>query len=176
MTADERIAALLRERGATEIEHPGGTLYDHLERVQQRLADLGAPTVVQLAGRAHAVYGTDGFDVVLLTLRERSLLADIAGPDVEALVHRYGGCDRDRTWDALASTRRVRSRFTGDSEVLDDEDVRAFAVLSLVNELDVAEHSPDFVDRHGAYFRRLTTAWESLLTPAVVAESHRILG
>jgi hypothetical protein len=54
----------------------------------------GPPTP---AGRAHAVYGTDGFDVALLSLDERPLLAGIAGQDVERAVHRYGACDRSRT-------------------------------------------------------------------------------
>jgi hypothetical protein len=75
VTAAGRVAELLRARGAEAIEHPGGTLYAHLERVQDRLAALGASPRVQLAGRVHAVYGTDGFDVSLLTLDERPLLA-----------------------------------------------------------------------------------------------------
>ncbi|SFU09423.1 hypothetical protein SAMN05660657_05620 [Geodermatophilus amargosae] len=70
--AEAELADLLRARGADTIDHPGGTLGTHLERVQRRLAGLGAPPVLQLAGRAHAVYGTDGFDVALLTLGKRS--------------------------------------------------------------------------------------------------------
>ncbi|RBY95994.1 hypothetical protein DQ237_12775 [Blastococcus sp. TF02-8] len=173
MDATEQLATLLRARGAGDIAHPGGTLYGHFERVQERLAQLGLPGHVQLAGRAHAVYGTQGFDVRLLDDDERPLLAGIDGAAAEELVHRYGACDRRATWPELAATRRVHDRHTGAAEELDDEELRAFADLSLVNEVDVAEHAPGFLDEHGGYFRRLTEQWAPALSPAVLAEARR---
>jgi hypothetical protein len=172
----EALDELLRSRGADRIEHPGGTLDAHLERVRIRLAALGASTDLQAAGRAHAVYGTDGFDVPLLSLEERPLLAGLIGADAELLVYRYGACDRHRTWGELAATRRVHDRFTGGAVVLTPPDARDFAELSLVNELDVAEHAPGFLDRHGDLFGRLAADWAPLLGPAVTAEAHRVLG
>jgi len=53
--------------------------------------------------------------------------------------------------------------------------LRSFADLSLVNELDVAEHAPGFLDQHGTYFRRLTGAWSRTLSPSVVADARRVL-
>ena len=50
------------------------------------------------------------------------------------------------------------------------------AALGLVNESDVAEHAPGFLDEHGAWFRRLTAAWEPVLTPAVAVEAVRVFG
>ncbi len=173
-TAD--LDALLAERGAAGIEHPGGTLDGHLRRVERRLADLGLSRHVQLAGRAHAVYGTDGFDVRLLEPHERPLLAALIGADSEALVHRYGACDRDRTWPDLATTGRTWDRHTGGAETLDADQVRDLADLSLVNEIDVAEHAPGFLERYGAYFRRLTGAWEPVLTSTVAAEARSVFG
>jgi hypothetical protein len=170
------VVELLRSRGAEGIEHPGGTLDGHLERVRLRLAELGASTDVQLAGRAHAVYGTDGFDVALLGLDERALLANLIGADAERLVYRYGACDRSQTWAELPATRRVHDRFTGEVEVLTAEEARAFAELSLVNELDVAEHAPGFLDQHGDYFRRLAADWAPLLGSGVVTDAQRVLG
>ena len=170
------VTELLRSRGAAEIDHPGGTLDAHLERVRLRLADLGASVDLQLAGRAHAVYGTDGFSVVLLSLEERPLLAGLIGVDAEALVYRYAACDRKRTWGELPTTRRVHDRFTGSAETLSAGEARAFAELSLVNELDIAEQAPGFLDQHGDFFRRLTANWAPLLGPAVAAEAARILG
>jgi hypothetical protein len=126
------VTDLLRSRGADRIEHPGGTLDAHLERVRLRLADLGAGLDLQLAARVHAVYGTDGFDVALLSLDERPMLAGLVGRDAELLVYRYGACDRRRTWHALPSTRQVHDRFTGQVEELTDGQARAFAELSLV--------------------------------------------
>jgi hypothetical protein len=119
VTPETAIAELLWSRGAADIDHPGGTLYDHLARVKERLAGLGAPETVQLAGRAHAVYGTDGFAVPLLALDERPLLAALVGDEVEQLVYRYCACDRRESWGALADTGRIRDRFTGGGDVLD---------------------------------------------------------
>ena len=61
------------------------------------------------------------------------------------------------------------------AELLTGGDVRDFADLSLVNELDVAEHVPGFLAEHGAYFRRLTELWAPVLSPAVLAEARRVL-
>jgi hypothetical protein len=85
--AEAALAELLGSRGADGIEHPGGALGAHPERVQLRLARLGARPAVQLAARAHAVYGTDGFDVRLLRLDERPLLS----PSVAAEAARVFG-------------------------------------------------------------------------------------
>ncbi|TFV52522.1 DUF6817 domain-containing protein [Blastococcus sp. TF02A_35] len=172
MESTERLTALLRGRGAEGIAHPGGTLDGHLERVQGRLAALGLSLSVQLAGRAHAVYGTQGFDVRLLADDERPLLTGIIGPAAEELVRRYGACDRDATWAELATTRRVHDRHTGAVEELDADQLREFTDLSLVNEIDVAEHAPGFLEEHGAYFRRLTERWAPVLSPAVLAEAR----
>ena len=56
------------------------------------------------------------------------------------------------------------------------DDLRDFADLTLVNELDVAEQATGFLDEHGGYFRRLTTAWTPVLSPAVTEEARRVLG
>ncbi|WP_104526347.1 DUF6817 domain-containing protein [Blastococcus atacamensis] len=177
MDSTDRLAALLRDRGAEGIDHPGGTLYGHAQPVQHRLAALGLPRQVQLAGRAHAVYGTQGFDVRLLGDDERPLLIGIVGPAAEELVHRYGACDRDRTWPELPTARRVHDRHTGAATELDDQQLRDFADLSLVTEIDVAEHGPPgFLDEHGGYFRRLTEEWAPVLSPEVVAAARRAFG
>jgi hypothetical protein len=90
VSTEEDVRALLRERGAEAIAHPGGTLYAHLLRIHNRLADLELGAGVRLAGLAHAVYGTDGFAVALLKLTER-----------------YGPYLRDlfRSWRHLASSQ-----------------------------------------------------------------------
>ncbi len=72
------------------------------------------------------------------------------GETAERLVHRYGGCARRRTWDDLAASRTVHDRWTGAAEVRCDDDLRVFADLSLVDELEVAEHDPGALTRYGA--------------------------
>ncbi len=98
------------------------------------------------------------------------------GALAERLVHRYAVCDRAATWKELPARRRVHDRFTGAAEALTGEELRVFADLSLVDEIDVAEHVPGFLDDHGGYFRRLTAAWTPLISPAVAADATRVFG
>ncbi len=176
MSTEQAVRAWLRERGAESIAHPGGTLYAHLGRVHDRLGALGHDPPVQLAGLAHAVYGTDGFDLTLLAVADRAVLRELVGEHAENLIYLYGACDRSRTWPTLPDSHQVRDRFTGGSHTLAPEQVRPFTDLSIVNELDVAEQDPAFVTRHGAYFRALFAAWAPLASPAVLAEVRRLLG
>ena len=176
MSAEQSVRAWLRDRGAERIEHPGGTLYAHLGRVHDRLGALGHEPPVQLAGLAHAVYGTDCFDRTLLAVADRAVLRELVGERAEALIYLYGAGDRSRTWRALPGTRQVWDRFTGGAHELAPEQTGPFTDLSIVNELDVAEQDATFVPRHGAYFRALFDSWAPLASPAVLADARRLLG
>ncbi|MEV4622228.1 DUF6817 domain-containing protein [Asanoa sp. NPDC049573] len=175
MGTEGAVRAWLRERGAETIPHPGGTLYAHLSRVSERLGALGLDADVRLAGLAHAAYGTDGFDVVLLDPADRGPLRDLAGTAVEELIHLYGGCDRGRTWRRLAETGEVWSRFTGQCARPDRETLRAFADLSIVNELDVVERDPTVAARFGDYFRGVFDSWTPIASTSVTAEARQVL-
>lgn len=165
MGADSDARRWLRQRGAETIQHPGGTLYSHLCR-HDRLAELGCGVDVQLAGLAHAVYGTDGFDVTLLDRTGRAALRNLIGDDAEALVYLYGACDRRRTWRKLAMTGEVVDRFTDQTWHLSPGQMRPFVDLRIVNELDVIEQDPSNVDKYGGY--RVPDLVE--LRPAAVAQ------
>jgi hypothetical protein len=166
----------LRQHGAETIEHPGGNLYAHLSRVHDRLGRLGQDDDTRLAGLAHATYGTDGFDIVLLDQQDRSTLREIIGERAEELVHRYGGCDRSRTWQQLAVTGEVYNRFTERAESLGPDQLRSFVDLSIVNELDVMEQDPSILDEHGDYFRQLFATWAMIASPQVIADAREVLG
>ncbi|HET6481606.1 MAG TPA: hypothetical protein VFG35_16435 [Actinoplanes sp.] len=170
------VRAWLRDKGAELIPHVGGSLYEHLGRVRDRLASHGLDEDEQVAGLTHATYGTDGFPVVLLDVTDRAELRALIGPRAEALVYRYGGCDRDRTWRALPETQTIRCRFTGNAESPTPAELRAFADLSIVNELDVVEHSPEIAARVGDYFRSVFPTWEPFVSPSVMADCRRTLG
>lgn len=176
MRAGNDVRAWLRRRGAERIPHPGGTLHAHLCRVQDRLAELGHGVDVQLAGLAHAVYGTDGFDVVLLDRADRAVLRELIGTDAEALVHLYGACDRRRTWRQLPATGAVVDRATGRTERLRSDQLTPFVDLSIVNELDVIEQDPAVAAEHGSYFREVFTSWAPLTSAPVAREVRRVLG
>ena len=173
---NEAVLEWLRERGAESIPHAGGSLYEHLGRVTDRLAGHGASEMECLAALTHAAYGTDGFPVVLLDVVHRATLRDLIGAEAEELVYRYGGCDRGRTWRALPSTGLIWNRFTGNSAAPTPEGLRAFADLSIVNELDVYERSPEIAEKAGDYFRSVFPTWEPITSPTVMADARRVLG
>lgn len=165
----------LRQRGAEAIDHLAGSLYAHLSRVHDRLGRLGVDTEVQLAGLAHAAYGTDGFGIVLLDLADRTTLRELIGEEAESLVYLYGACDRRRTWRRLADTGEVWNRFTNQIESLRDTEVRSFVDLSIVNELDVLERDSAVAEEHGAYFGSLFTSWARVASAQVTNEARRVL-
>jgi hypothetical protein len=157
---------LLRERGAAEIEHPGGTLLAHLLRTGARLEAWGAPEALVVAGQWHAAYGTDGFATALFGLDERRLVAETIGEEAEAIVYRYGSCDRRFVYPQIGREPKVtfRDRFTGGVETATEPDVRAFAELTVANELDVLAHRASFRYKHGRAIGDLFTAWSRLLS------------
>ena len=176
MTFGSAARAFLREHGTEAIEHPGGTLYSHLCRVEQRLAAAGAAPYVQLAGLTHAAYSTDGFDLALIPWTDRDVLRAVIGLEAEELVYLYGACDRDRTWPALATTSTVHDRFIGHKRVLESHLIGPFVDLSIVNELDVIEQNPALLVKHGDYFRDLFARWAPLTSPKVADEIQRLMG
>ncbi|GAA1720742.1 hypothetical protein GCM10009745_82260 [Kribbella yunnanensis] len=176
MSTFQDLGSLLLVRGADEIDHAGGSLYVHLHRVAKRLTTLGASETLTLAGLAHAAYGTDGFPTHLFDWQtERPVLESVIGPEAELLVYRYGACDRETSWRDLAEHRTVTDRFTGTSEELSGEQLREFVDLTIVNELDVLDHAPKLADKLRPFLQEQIPRWQSLTSPAVLAEAQRIL-
>ena len=129
---------LLGDRGAATIEHPGGLLLGHLLRTEQTLRDWEAEEPTCLAGLCHATYGTQGFPTALVPETSRATLQRAIGADAEAIVYRYGACDRDRTYPGLGPVKvTFADRFTGTSEVIGGDALRAFALVTIANELDL---------------------------------------
>ncbi|MEU4602791.1 DUF6817 domain-containing protein [Kribbella sp. NPDC023972] len=176
MSAFQDLGSLLLVRGADELEHAGGSLYVHLHRVAKRLTTLGASDTVVLAGLAHAAYGTDGFPTHLFDWQqERPVLEAVIGPEAEQIVYRYGSCERETTWRDLAEHHTVTDRFTGTSEELSVADLRDFIDLTIVNELDVLDHAPALAPKLRPFLQDQIPRWQSLASPAVLAEATRIL-
>ena len=150
-TRTEEAADWLREHGAAGIAHPGGTLFEHLDRVAVRLGAWGCPESVQLAGLAHAAYGTAGFDDALISPEQRDELREVIGPDAEALVYLYGACDRSTSYPQfpLGNSFTLADRFTGDDMRLTAEETRAFVALTFANEIDVMQHNDELAQKHG---------------------------
>ncbi|MVU76820.1 hypothetical protein GPX89_06105 [Nocardia sp. ET3-3] len=168
-----RVERFLRDRGADTIDHPGGTLLSHLGRVADTLASWGHGADLQLAGLAHAVYGTDGFDRWLVELPYRATVVDLVGKDAEGLVYDYAACDRAAVYPRIDATPvRFRDRFTGHEFEPAAADFRAFLELTVANELDVMAHNTDLANRHGAALYDLFTRVRPHLTPAAWSACH----
>jgi hypothetical protein len=145
------IREFLLERGAGRLTHPGGTLYEHVTRVAELLAEWGADKEVQVAGLCHACYGTDGYPCALAGLAERPVLRELIGARAESLVYLYASCDRAAVYPALARPGPVpfRDRFTGATRTPPERDVRMFLELTAANELDVIRRNAVMAAEHG---------------------------
>jgi hypothetical protein len=172
---DPLIEMFLEEHGAVRIPHPGGTLLQHLRRVAACLAQWGAASSLWAAGYCHASYGTDGFDTPLIGLDERALLRELIGPAAERQVYIYASCDRAEVYPRIDGAPAVhfRDRFRGEFVTLADQELRAFAELTVANELDLLKHNSEFAERHGARLASLFRRMTPLLSPAAVQAVER---
>lgn len=178
----KRAESLMVERGADRLEHPGGTLLEHVARVCDLLAKWGHDEDLRAAGLCHACYGTDGFGFPLLSLDEREELADVIGARAEQWVYRYASCDRKATYPGLGSRRTIgfTDRFTGEILALAEQDASVFVELTAANELDLvlvnpqigAAWGPGMLELlRGARHRLSDAAWGAWV--AAVPSSHR---
>ena len=172
------IEEFLRGHGADQLPHPGGTLLEHLLRVQRLLAAWGAGPDLQSAGLCHATYGTDGFATTLLPLTERATLVALIGEPAEELVYLYASCDRGTVYPRIDGAAAVafRDRFTGREHQPSPEGLRAFLEITAANELDVLAHNAELARQHGPGLYGFLTRAGSLLSPAAQDAVDRQLG
>ena len=173
-----RADRFLLDHGADRIDHPGGTLYAHLNRVAEQLAAWGASDEVVLAGLCHAAYGTSGFDTALLPLAERSSLAEVIGSAAERIVYRYASCDRDETYPALgggAAAVPFHDRFTGRVVTIKGDELRSFMEITAANELDVFAHNLELARRYGSEFLELLRGARTWLSRSAWAAAQHAL-
>ncbi|KOU20447.1 hypothetical protein ADK52_26760 [Streptomyces sp. WM6372] len=162
---EARALALLRELGAGQLDHPGGTLLAHLERVHARLGAWGARPALRLAGLCHAFYGTDGFATALLPVGRRAELAAVIGAEAEEIVYFYAGCDRAASCPTLASDvpraadadADVNAAAHADADAADNEAVPSVAP-AFRDRFTGHVHSPDRQSRRD--FAELSAANE----------------
>ncbi|MCF2526773.1 DUF6817 domain-containing protein [Yinghuangia soli] len=175
VTADA--VTLLRDLGAEDIAHSGGNLFDHLVRVHDRLAEWGADRTLRLAGLCHAFYGTDGFAVALYGLERRAELAALIGAEAEELVYFYASCDRRASYPGLPDEQgEFVDRFSGVRYRPELRLRRAFAELTVANELDFVAVNPLFDEIEAEGYYALFAPWLPLLSPAACGEVERAYG
>jgi hypothetical protein len=151
----------LRARGADRLDHPGGTLLEHLCRVGDRLRRQGTALDTVAAGLCHAAYGTAGFPHALFGLSERDLLVSWIGPGAENLVYLYCASDRRKASPEDGWPWTLHDRFIGARVTTTDHVARALLDITVANEIDILEHAPlSPTDR--AELAALVKAYQSL--------------
>ena len=159
-----RIDEFLSRAGAGTTEHPGGTLLAHLHRTADTLQRWGAPDWLVDAAQLHAAYGTDGFPRPMQNATRPALTA-VAGPRAEAFVALYGACNRQDSYPTFVTdTPVVVDRHDGHKTPLTPADLRAFAELTIANELDVFDQSAEIAARYAHGAAQLFHTWLPLIS------------
>jgi pimeloyl-ACP methyl ester carboxylesterase len=159
-----RIDEFLARSGAGSTAHPGGTLLSHLHRTADTLEGWGASGWLVDAARLHAAYGTDGYPHPVHGA-DRATLVALAGARTEAFVARYCNCNRRDSYPTFVTdSPSTVDRHTGQRTPLTGTELRAFAELTIVNELDVFAHAPDIAAQHADETAKLFRSWLPLLS------------
>jgi hypothetical protein len=173
---DDRALQLLKSGGTETIDHPGGTLLAHVQRVSTLLKTWNARPAMVSAGLCHAFYGTDGFEITLLDVADRTVLTDAIGEEAEQLVYFYASCDRKTSYQGLSEPNaEFIDRFTGERTRPTLDQLKDFAELTAANELDIATVSPQMRDRFAPFLLDLFTGWRELLSDQAWAHTQKTL-
>jgi pimeloyl-ACP methyl ester carboxylesterase len=163
------ILRFLRSRDAHLLEHPGGTLLDHLLRTADRLESWGAEPTLVSAGLCHAAYGTQGFPTALIGVQQRAELVALVGEAAESIVYAYGSCDRSQGLPEQHGQRYLHDRLNGARLVPSETLRRQLAELTCANELDVTEHAR-LSDSERAAIAELLLTCQARLSPAATSQ------
>lgn len=150
MSIDKRISKLVALQ-AKEIKHTNNSLLEHLKGTYDLLKSWGASSSLCDAGLFHAAYGTDGFNVSLLTDKHRDLIREIIGLESEEMVYLYCSCDRDYFWPKIGNNidNKMLNRFTKKIVSLSVSQMKWFCELTVANEVEISKYSDDFILEYG---------------------------
>ena len=150
--------AYLKKQGADKIPHiKGGTLFDHLGRVEAQLEKWGLPMEIRLAGLFHSIYSTSHFPHALISEETREELSTIIGEPAERLAWIFGRLNRlSLTADQESNLFSYIDRLSEDKVALSQGDCSAVLHILIANELDHATpHSFDYVNSRVQYYQPL---------------------
>lgn len=168
-----RAMELLDSVGAVDVEHPSGTLLQHLRGTYDMLESWGCPEHLCLAGLYHSVYGTEVFERQTIPLEARNQVRQAIGERAEELAYLYCAIRRSSLYDNLrrGSPHTVEDR--GGEQIT----LRSVEQLSELLTLDVANRLEQ-VDRVSTSATRRATDREIYeravpLLPASSVEAFR---
>ena len=177
MTQSEYLFSELQALGAGEFEHLNGSLAAHLRGTESLLREWGAHEAICIAGLYHAVYGTDGYNPALVGIAMRGRIASLLGNAAEELAYLYGACNRRVYYPRIGTGSQLlfTDRFTGTEYEISNEQLRDLCELILSNELEIAQGSAEFRDKHGANLRKLFERMEGLVSEAGFKTFRKVL-
>ena len=168
----------LSELGAGDFEHLDGSLIEHLRGTRKLLENWSAPEVLRDAGLYHAAYGTSGFDENLVSISQRSEIAQIIGREAEEIVYQYCACDRKHFFAQIGvvDNPEFKNRFTGELYQLSSDLMLRFCELTAANETEIAIDNPDFIVEHGSGLNRLFIRMAPYLSEAAKVKTAIVFG
>ncbi len=174
---DRKLQALV-DLDLTRVNHIEGTLFEHLEGTKNLLSRWGASTELQDAGLYHAIYGTNGFDLPLLSLDKRAQVSAIIGEEAEVIVYLYCACERDIFLPSIGEDTLLKfpNRFTGQSHIISNKMLRNFCELTLANEVEIAGKNSSFLQNNAEGLFRLASRMQPWLSQAAKACAADIFG
>lgn len=96
----ERLSAFLRRAGAATYGHKSGSLHDHLVRTFALLEERRFEESVCFGGGLHSVYGTNVYELALLSPLDRATVAQEFGARAEELASLFAILERPRTLES----------------------------------------------------------------------------
>ena len=156
-----QVRQFLSSLSAADVKHIDGTLLPHLEGTCDLLESWGNRPAVSIAGLCHALYGTEGFALDLVSPEIRSNLQDLIGEEAEELVYLFGSCDRGYLYSRIINGRSLefRNRFTGAVTTLESRQICDLLEVTVANELVILrrKREPSVTER---------TYWLDLFEPS----------
>ncbi len=167
----------LAELGVEEFEHIDGSLLEHLNNTKALLQQWEAPSDLQDAGLYHAVYGTDGFDEIMVSIKRRNEVADIIGKSAEEIVYQYCACDRKHFFANVGDDEpKFINRFSKESYYLTLEMLKDFCELTAANEIEIAIDNPAFLAEHGSGLLSIFSKMSPYLSLKAQAKVMEVFG
>jgi hypothetical protein len=178
-TTEQQVARameLLDEVGAVDVEHPSGTLLQHLRGTYDMLASWGCPEHVCLAGLYHSVYGTEVFQRETIPLEARSSVREAIGDEAEELAFLYCAIRRSSLYDNLdeGAPHAVEDRSGQRIPLRGLDQLADLFTLDVANRLEQVDRTGTSATRR-ATDRALYERAVPLLPAAAVAELRRAL-
>lgn len=105
---DDKYLVFLKQH-TSELPHSGRSLLDHLIGTYDLLQEWGSWEHVSLAGLFHSIYGTQFYQRQAVPVENRQEVADLIGPQAEALAYMFCTEDRRHFLDDPCLSEDVRS-------------------------------------------------------------------